>query len=200
MEADMGMTQQAMREHDRHVGDENLYVKFFSHPLQDKERTLQEGRPIYVDTDYIQIMVPGDKGNVVVRPVRPDDVHRFPKQHLSYKSDLEEVLEGTPLEKWNYLTQAQVEELKYFGIRTVEQLAVVSDSNAQKFMGIQILRQKAVEYVKATKTEAPIAQLQEELEQRDLKIQEQDNVIGELMARMEELEKKAKAKGKAKED
>ena len=194
MEADLGMTQQAMREHDRHIGDEHLYVKFFSHPMQDKERTLQEGRPIFVDTDYIQIMVPGDKGNVIVRPMRPDDIHRFPKQHLAYESDQEEVLEGTPLEKWNFLSAAQVEELKYFGIRTVEQLAVVSDSNAQKFMGIQLLRQKAVEYVEVSKTDAPIAQLQEELEQRDLKIQEQDNVIGDLMSRLDALEKESKPK------
>lgn len=197
MEADMGMTQQAMREHDRHRGDENLYVKFFSHPQQDKEKTLSEGRPIFVDTEYVQIMVPGDKGNVVMRPVRPDDKHRFPKQYLAFSTDQEEILEGTPLDKWNFLSSAQVEELKYFNIRTVEQLATVSDGNSQKFMGIQILRQRAVEYVNATATDAPIAQLQEELEQRDLKIQEQDNVIGDLISRLEALETKPKGKAKA---
>ena len=196
MEADFGMTQQAMREHDRNIGDENLYVQFFTHPLQDKEKSLAEGRPIFVDTEYVRIMVPGDKGNIIMRSVRDDDKRRFPKQYAAFQNDMEEVLEGTPLEKWNFMTAAQVEEMKYFGVRTVEQLASVSDGNAQKFLGVQLLKQKAQEYVDASKTEAPIAALQEEIEQRDLKIQEQDQVLVELTERLEKLEKKPKAKGK----
>ena len=196
MEADFGMTQQAMREHDRHQGDENLYVSFFMHPLQNKGKTLEEGRPIFVDTEYVRIMVPGDKGNVVMREVREDDKRRFPTQYAAFKNDEAEIVEGTPLDKWNLVSAAQVEELKYFGIRTVENLANVTDTNAQKFMGINILRTKAREYIEAAATDAPIAQLQEELSTRDATIEEQGTLIADLTSRLEALEKKPKAKAK----
>ena len=196
MEADFGMTQQAMREHDRHRGDENLYVQFFSHPMQDKAKTLEEGRPIFVDTEYIRIMVPGDKGNVVMRSVREDDRQRFPKQYQAFKNDEEEILEGTPLDKWNFVSAAQVEELKYFGIRTVENLANVTDTNAQKFMGINLLRQKAQEYIAAASSEAPIAQLQEELSARDTTIAEQASLLADMQERLAALEAKPKRKAK----
>jgi hypothetical protein len=191
-EADFGMTQEAMREHDRHRGDENLYVQFFTHPMQDKAKTLAEGRPIFVDAEYVRIMVPGDKGNVIMRSVREDDKRRFPKQYQAFKNDEAEIIEGTPLERWNFVSAAQVEELKYFGIRSVEQLANVSDTNAQKFMGINLLKQKAKEYIEATSSGAPIAQLQEELSQRDSRISEQDETIANLLERLEALEKKGK--------
>ena len=196
MEADFGMTQQAMREHDRHRGDENLYVQFFSHPMQDKAKTLEEGRPIFVDTEYIRIMVPGDKSNVVMRSVREDDRQRFPKQYQAFKNDEEEILEGTPLDKWNFVSAAQVEELKYFGIRTVENLANVTDTNAQKFMGINLLRQKAQEYIAAASSEAPIAQLQEELSARDATIAEQASLLADMQERLAALEAKPKRKAK----
>ena len=194
MEADFGMTQQAMREHDRHRGDENLYVQFFMHPMQDKEKTLEEGRPIFVDTEYINIMVPGDKGNIIMRSARPDDQTRFAKQYAAFKNDEAEILEGTPLEKWGLISAAQCEELKYFGIRTVENLANVTDTNAQKFMGINLLRQKAREYIEAAKSDAPIAQLQDELGQRDATIAEQAELLSDLQTRLAKLEKGKKEK------
>jgi len=194
MEADFGMTQQAMREHDRHQGDENLYVQFFMHPMQDKAKTLEEGRPIFVDTEYIRIMVPGDKGNVIMREVRDDDRQRFPKQYQAFKNDEAEIVEGTPLTQWNFVTAAQVEELKYFGIRTVENLATVTDTNAQKFMGINLLRQKAREYIEATASDAPIAQLQDDIAKRDATIAEQSDLLADLQTRLAKLEKKKPTK------
>lgn len=194
MEADFGMTQQAMREHDRNIGDENLYVQFFTHPLQDKEKSLAEGRPIFVDTEYIRIMVPGDKGNVVMRSAREDDKQRFPKQYQAFKNDEAEIMEGTPLNQWGFLTAAQIEEMKYFGIRTVENLANVTDTNAQKFMGINLLRQKAREYIEASATDAPIAQLQDDIAKRDAKISEQSELLEDLQARLAKLEKGSKKK------
>ena len=188
MEADFGMTQQAMREHDRHRGDENLYVQFFMHPLQDKTKTLEEGRPIFIDTEYVRIMVPGDKGNVIMREVRDDDRSRFPKQYQAFKNDEAEIVEGTPLDKWNFVSAAQVEELKYFGIRTVENLANVTDTNAQKFMGINMLRERAREYIEATASDAPIAQLQSEVAARDATIEEQATLLADLTKRLEALE------------
>lgn len=197
-EAGFGMTQRAMDQQDRYAGDEHLYVLFYKGAVEDRNSSLEAGRPIYRDTEFIRIMVPGDKGNIIEREIREQDRQRFPRQYAAFKNEEEEFEQGTPLDKWNYLTPAQVEELKYFGIRTVEALAGVSDTHAQKFIGINKLRRRAKEFMHATSVEAPVAQLQDELEKRDLKIQEQDDVISDLTARLSQLEQNAEAPAKKK--
>lgn len=187
-EADYAMTQRAIEEQDRFRGDENLYVMFYKGAVEDRKMSLEHGRPMYRDTEFVRIMVPGDKGNIIEREIRDVDKRRFPKQYQAYKNEEQEYETGTPLDKWNYVSPAQIEELKYFGIRTVEALANVSDGNAQKFIGINKLRRKAREFIDVTSNEAPIAQLQDELEKRDLKIQEQDEVIASFQQRLAALE------------
>lgn len=188
MEADFAMTEQAMREHDRYRGDENLYVKFFTQPLENREKSLEEGRPIYEDAEFISIMVPGDKDNIVVRTIRPEDLTRFPRHYAAYKNNQEELNEGTPLERWGFITMAQAEELKFFHISTVEQLANVSDSNAQKFMGIQLLKKRAQEFIEASKGDAPTLQLQEKLSKSDAKINELEIIVLALQKRLTKLD------------
>lgn len=188
MEAELDTTMDAMRDHNRFQGDDRLYVKFFNSPVEDRAKSLVEGRPIFRDAEFVQIMVPGDKSNIVVREVRDTDRRRFPKQYAAFQNNEKEIVEGTPLEQWGYLKASQREELKYFGIRTVEQLANVSDSNAQKFMGINKLRSKAQEYIDAALEGAPAAKLQAELEERDNEIASQKEIIADLVSRIEALE------------
>ena len=61
-EAEMGTTSLAMSAaNGRYNGDENLLVRFYMHPAQDKIATKAEGRPIFKDVPYIHIMQPGNK-------------------------------------------------------------------------------------------------------------------------------------------
>jgi len=187
-EADFAMTQDAMQQHNRTRGDENLYVKFFTQPLENREKSLEEGRPIYDDAEFISIMVPGDKDNIVVRTVRETDLTRFPRHYAAYKNKQETLGEGTPLERWGFLTASQCEELKFFNIHTVEQLANVSDVNAQKFMGIQALKRSAQEFIDSSKGDAPTLQLQEKLSKSEAKINEMESLIVELQKRLRKLD------------
>lgn len=186
-EASMEITHFAMDERDRSKGDEKLYVKFFVQPLQNRTKSIEAGRPIFEEKTFIQIMVPGDKDNIVTREIRENDKRRFPKQWAAYENDRSELIEGTPLEQWPHLSVAQVEELKYFNIRTVEQLAGVSDSASQNFMGIQVLKARAQEFLEASKENVSLASLQEELKDRDAKIAAQDLAISQMAEDMAKL-------------
>lgn len=190
MEADYAMTQMAMEEHNRNRGDENLYVMFYKGHVEDREASLEAGRPIFKDAEFVKIIVPGDKNNIVDRVARDNDKRRFPKQYQAFKNDEQEYISGTPLENWNYLSSAQVAELKHFGVRTVEQLANVNDSTGQNFSGFNKLKERANEYIEASASDAPLVQLQAELEERDQKIEEQEQTIQSLIARIEALEEK----------
>jgi hypothetical protein len=189
-EAEYGMTDFALRENAAYEADAKLLVHFDMRPHMDKVKSKAEGRPIFVPREYITIHVPGDKNNVVCHPVSDLDRRRFPRQYARFKANEQQSDTGTPLETVPWITREQVEELKYFKVRTLEALADLSDGNLQKFHGIQKLKQKAADQIARAKMDAPAAKLQEELRARDLKISQQEKLLTELSAKVEALSAK----------
>lgn len=177
-EADFGLTDRAMQGNtNRFAGDQNLMVKFFYHPRINKAKSQEAGRPIYEEVPYIQINAPGNKESEIIRPATDLDKRRFPVHFEKFmaRQNQDEATEGTILEEWPQITRSQVEELKFLNIRTVEQLASVSDSNAQNVMGINMLRQKAKTWL-------------EKNNDTDAKLKEAQNTIDALTARLDALE------------
>jgi hypothetical protein len=147
--------------------DEKLLVKFFIDATQDPAASKKEGRPIYKEVEWIDIRVPGDKDNIVVRPARQKDRERFPRHYAAFKQrqeDGKQELVGTPLSLWPGVTPSQLKEFEFFNIRTVEQLSNAPDNLGQKFMGFNKLKQAAAAYIEATKSAAPVVNLQEQLD------------------------------------
>lgn len=157
-EADMGVTTMAFgggAANPRYQGDEYLLVKFFMHPRLLRQISAREGRPVFEEQPYIQIMQPGNKDSIVQRPASAADKERFAEHWAKFQArESTEGITGTLLEEWPGVTRSQCEELKFLNIRTVEQLANVSDSNAQNIMGISLLKQRAQKYLEASKDEA----------------------------------------------
>lgn len=160
--------------------DETLLVKFYIKPLKDHTASLTEGRPIFIDTEYVEIRTPGSR-DAVARPARPGDIARFPKHYEAFKNRTsQDVHDGTPLIEWPMVTRSQAEELGFFNVKTVEQLIAMPDDNASQFMGMQGLKTKAREWLEGAEETKKADALQAELKQRD-------NEIAELRAAIEEL-------------
>jgi hypothetical protein len=154
-EAEYGITDLAMQGvQGRYVGDENLLVKFFTKPRFIQSKSNDAGRPIFEDTHYVQIMQPGNKDSIIIRPATSMDKNRFAEHYKKFLArEDQEAIEGTLLSEWMGVTRSQVEELKFLNIVTVEQLAAVTDSNAQNVMGISMLKTKAQAYLEKSKDE-----------------------------------------------
>ena len=153
-ESNYGETDLAMN-NGRYHGDETLLVKFYKHPRINTQKTADAGRPIFEETPYIQIMQPGNKDSIIIRPATKMDKSRFAGHFRKYEArEDQESVEGTLLDEWAGITRSQCEELKYLNIRTVEQLCAVSDSNAQGVMGIAYLKEKAKKYIDDTAGDA----------------------------------------------
>ena len=151
LEAEHGLTDLAMN-NGRYHGDENLLVRFYKHPRQVTDASKEAGRPIFKDTDYIEIMQPGNKDSIIKRPATQMDKNRFPEHFRKYEArEDQEAVEGTLLEEWAGISRSQVEELRYLNIRTVEQLAGTADVNIQGKMGLGPLKDKAVKYLETSK-------------------------------------------------
>ena len=175
-----------------HAGDERLAIRFFVKAKQDPVKSQEAGRPIFVEAEYIQMMVPGDRNASHVRPVAPGDKLRFGKQYDHWKKTQQnDLVTGTPLDVMG-LTLAQTEEFRYFGIRSVEQMAELRDDIVAKIPGTHALKQKAVKLIEALKAEAPVKQMQLELEKRDNEIEAMRQAMNDQAALIKELQRKVK--------
>jgi hypothetical protein len=174
--------------------DAKLLVRFFKKAAQDMEKTQAEGRAIFMEVEYIQIMVAGDRDSIIVRPATWVDKSRFRKQYEDWKAKATaEQLIGTPLEAWGILSLAQIEEFRYYGIRTVEHIADLRDDLAQKIMGAAALKQRAGLFIQASKDAAPMMKMQEELAKRDNEVATLKMALEEQGKRLQQLEASQKA-------
>jgi predicted RecB family nuclease len=111
-----------------------------------------------------------------------NDKIRFPRHYERFQAGQKEQNIGTPLSVVPWLTPSQIEEFKFFKIMTVEQLANLIDNVGGKFMGAKQFKQKAKEFLPAAAGQAPLVQMQAELDKRDSRI----NDLIERIAALEE--------------
>jgi hypothetical protein len=174
-EAEHSLTQMAMSS-GRDTGDETLLVKFYYESVQNEAKTEEAGRPIYEDIEMISIIPPGAKSGVS-KPARQREKDRFPEHYRRFKERMsQDHVEGTKLTEWPGVTKAQADELAFFNIKTVEQLAACSDSQTMNMMGLPTLKQKAGKYLEASKEVAATVALENAMEQ----IAELQKVVEEM--------------------
>jgi hypothetical protein len=180
-----------------HEADKNLAVRFYLFPLRDDEASLREKRPIFVDTEFIEIRVRGDRNNIQQRPVREGDSQRFRAAYHEFKSGEAQALRGTPLKEWPSMTLSLIEELKYLGFHTVEQLAEANDGVMSKVPGLALYKQKAKTFLEFTKGLPAIDRIHADLEDEKLKRQAAEKNVADLVAAVQRLENQVEAlKGK----
>jgi hypothetical protein len=162
--------------------DDKLLVKFEIRSRPDNEATMEAGRPIFKDVEYIDIKIPGSRTGGACRPASHADKQRFPRHYAAFQERTEMPTEGTPLAEWPLISRSQAEELAYHNVKTVENLVGMSDTNSNNFMGINALKAKAKRWLEQAAGEADTAHLQEELEKRDTLIEAMQEQLNKLTA------------------
>lgn len=172
--------------------DKKLLVRFDVRAVKNLFQTEKQGRAIYDDVEYIEIIVPGSR-EVSAFPMDEGYKRRFKERYTAWKnSDQNRAFAqgGTILAELPWMTKSQIAELTSFNIYTVEQLAEMDDTNALKFMGNHQLRDRAKNFLKAAAGEAINTKLQSELEARDNKIEVLTRQVAELIEAIDKLKKK----------
>jgi len=167
---------------EEHLNDDDklLYVEFFMKAIEDKHRSAQEGRPIFREVPLIKVITPGSRDAMATKATE-NYQRRFPKHWDRFQRQLEQVMEGTPLEQVPWLTVGVIAELKGVNCMTLEQLAGMSDQLASKMMGMHGFRQKAKAFLDAASAAAPFTQMQAQLEERDVEIAVLKQQVAQLM-------------------
>ena len=164
--------------------DKHLIVRFYMHPVEQTAQSIRAGRKIFKDTEYVEILVPGDKYSIVRRPAFDMDRARFSEIYKRFKAGQQQEVQGTPLTEAPFMSTAKAKEYEFFNISTLEQLAEAADgAQAGAVMGFVEDKQKAQAYLAAAQGNALNAEVQTQLEARD-------RVIEKLQAQVEELSNK----------
>lgn len=164
--------------------DKHLLVRFFIKEREDKEGSLREGRPIFKETEYVEIRIPGKRDAQACRPATPRDRQRFPQHYKMFKDRVEAPAEGTPLSEWPQISRSMVEHLSFLHIKTVEQLSTTSDGDLSNIHGAMSLKARAGQFLKNADTTKLIAE-KEQLEDR---LKANEETLAEMQKTMERMQ------------
>lgn len=146
----------------KQAGDENLIVRFEYRAIENRIRSANEGGKKYDNVLFVTIQAAGQR-DTVEREATDEDKERFSRQYQGFLNKQETVVDGTPIEVWPVLSPAEVAELKYNKIYSIEQIANLPDSRLS-LMGMygRKLRDKARDYFAASAKLAPLSAMRAE--------------------------------------
>lgn len=144
--------------------------RFYMSAVENKAKSIEEGRPVFDEREMIEIAIPGDRLAKHVNYVLDEHRQRWPDHYAAFKRREEHAASGTPLEHWPQVTTGRVAELKSLNILSVEELAGVPDTTLPRIgMGGRDLRDKARAFLSAAKDGAGLGRIA--AENADLKAQ-----------------------------
>jgi len=180
---------------DEQGADSRLQVRFYKRPVQQEAETLEAGRPIYKEFDFVHICVAGDTLTEIDTYALASHKTRFPIQWANYQNRVganDQEVVGTPVSEWPLVSKSQAEELRAMKFHTVESIANASDLQLQRMgmaagMSPYAFRDKAKSYLNLASNSA----------ETDKRTQEINNLKEEL-AKKDEENAKIKAETDAK--
>jgi hypothetical protein len=166
-------------------------LRFYSEPRELPGKSLEAGRPIFEEVDYVAITNPGSRDEYITKAKDKAARDEFVAwAYRKWKATQEQVVDGTPLETVPFLNKAQVMELKALNVHTLESLASLPDTAKQRFMGSVELSKKAKAYMNSAKDTALVTKMQSELDKRDRDIEAMKKQMEQMNARFEEAQRK----------
>lgn len=144
-------------------GTKGVYPRFYKRPKLDAAASAREGRQVYKEVDYIEIVAAGNQNNVVDRPVTDLDKRRFSRQWEQYSAGDTEQLNGTPLTEVTWIARSQVEELLYRKVRTLEQLSELPDNVCGSMPGMFELKRKATTWLANAEKAKPFTEMESKM-------------------------------------
>lgn len=165
--------------------------------------TEREGRPIFDEVIYVEVISPGSRGSQPVfeaERVFSEEMGRPPRKtphYEKYKKFVEDFkagtenadLTGTPLSEWPEISVSLAASLRAQSIYTVEALAALPD-NRLTVVGPdgRTWRTKALTYIENAKDSGYATRLAADIENLRADIQQRDETISQMQARIQELE------------
>jgi hypothetical protein len=161
-------------------------VKFWIDPVINPKKTAEAGYPVHDDVEKAMVRVPGSRDETPVK-IDAKFLAEYGDLYERWKKTQEQPVDGLALELWPPLPKSLVEDWRYFGVRSVQQLANLNDGNCQKMgMGVIEWRRKAQAWLEEAKTHAASQRLVSENEHLRREVDRLSKQVTDLASRAEQ--------------
>lgn len=163
------------------------FVNFYPKTVPMPAASLAAGRPIFKSVVFMRLQHPGERDNID-RPATRDDALRFPVQYRQYCEGRQGVPDGIPLDVLFPNHQDVREGLNFHKVYTVEQLAVLTDTQLQNIgFGGYEWQQKAKRYLAALDEGKGFAQHEETIRKLQVEMDRTSQTNGDLARQVQRL-------------
>ena len=153
--------------------DSQTVAMFYTKSVFDAAKSAAEGTRQYINQIFVRIHPPGERLNIIDRPVQESDKRRFSHQWNSFLQNKTQVPEGTPIDLLFPNNPATADSLKGMGVYTIQQCASLSANAIENVgMGGREWVNMAVQYLDSAKSGTSFLKLRAELDKK-----EQDNKL-----------------------
>ena len=175
---------------DENNADSRLQVRFYKHPVHQEQDSVDAGRPIYKEFDFVHICVAGDTLTEIDTYVLNSHKTRFPQQWANYQNRVganDDQVIGTPVAEWPLVSKSQAEELRAMKFHTVESIAGASDQQLQRMgmaagMSPYAFRDKAKAFLNLATTSAETDKREQELNALKQELAKKDQETAKIKA------------------
>lgn len=162
--------------------DNQKVVVFYLRSIENVAKSKQQGTRIFENQVFIKIHEPGERLNIVDRPVRDEDKDRFPIQWSRFVQNKSQIPEGTLVDLLFPNNPAIADNLKTHGIYTIQQLAKLSANAIDTVgMGCQEWVNMADAYLRNASDGSAFIKLQQEMKDLKQQIKIKDDQIAKLV-------------------
>lgn len=167
-------------------GDDKMLVRFYADAVEDVGASKREGRPIYNEVVFVEIIAPGQAGKQeFVAPATAEHKQRFPRQWARFEAGEKAVTEGTPVEVWPIVSRSFAKQLKMSGFHTVEEIANVNDNDLKALgPGGREVRDRAKAFLDEAGRNALNDRLLRERKEQDDKMARLESELADLKRRV----------------
>lgn len=137
-----------------------ILVRFAIQREKNEYRSDTEGRDIFEDVEVIFIRAIGSRDEVS-NLVTDEHRREFADQYKAWRAGQEAPITGTPLDELPGVSQSFIDEMRSYGVRTVEQLAQLTDGIASQKPGWLTWRSRAQSWLDQAATQASSAAAEE---------------------------------------
>lgn len=161
--------------------DSQLVVIFYTKSVFNAAKSAAEGTRQYDNHIFVKIHPPGERLNVIDRPVQDADKHRFSHQWSLFLQNRTQVPDGTPIDLLFPNNPAIADSLKSMGVYTIQQCANLSSNAIETIgMGGREWVNKAVQYLDNAKSGSSFLKLQAESDKKDQQIKLLERKVNQL--------------------
>lgn len=168
--------------------DRNMLVVFFNKAVEVPSESIKRGRRYTENQIYIKIQHPGETHTVIERPVQDNDKYRFRAQWSKFVSNRSQVPDGTPIDLLFPNHPAIGENLRAYGVYTIEQCASLSASAIETVgRGAQEFVNRAQRYLDSADKGVAFHKLQSENDQLREKMSSMEATMKLMKAQIDHL-------------